>query len=150
LVPNILIVDVADQAVAYPEGVVLHVDDQDVRHQPRDLGRVDICTPRYAAVAAALALPVEKQLPDLAALDLIYMLDLVHLAPVAQWPARRAFADCHIRWHGDDQGISAGAGRARRPRAVARPLRRPGPQDHSISVVFQGEETLELFDCRAQ
>jgi hypothetical protein len=78
------------------------------------------------------------------------MLDLVHLTPVAQWPARRAFADCHIRWSGDDQGISTGQGAPGGPGRS--PGRSAGPDPKTIQSLwfFRGEETLELFDCMAQ
>src|SRR3546814_3806655 len=50
--------------------------DEDVRHQPWNLGHVDIGAPRQQAVAA-LALPVFEELPDAGALDLVHVGDFL-------------------------------------------------------------------------
>src|SRR3546814_13865222 len=75
--------------------------DEDVRHQPWNLGHVDIGAPRQQAVAA-LALPVFEELPDAGALDLVHVGDFLQAAaPIAPSGAIDP-ARCHIRGGGGD------------------------------------------------
>src|SRR5690606_18783103 len=67
----------ADKSIAYAKRIVLHVDEQEVRHELRNLGRIDVGAARQPALAP-LALPVVVELLQARAGDLIGAGDDLH------------------------------------------------------------------------